>query len=144
MQVVNSTAAYLKADRNVTDTPGTPWMESAGNWKHNGTLITTSDRNIKSNIIPIDFNLEKLNEIDGYSYDKTIDYDEDGNGDVVIPTYGIIAQEIETILPNAVSTNASDGIKGVDYNAVTGMLLSAVKKLYLKVVELENRISGSI
>jgi hypothetical protein len=144
MQVVNSTAAYLKADRNVTDSAGTPWMTSAGNWKHNGTLITTSDRNIKNNIIPIDFNLEKLNDIDGYSYDKTIDYDGDGNGDVVIPTYGIIAQEIETILPNAVSTNASDGIKGVDYNAVTGMLLSAVKKLYLKVVELENRISGSI
>jgi aryl-alcohol dehydrogenase-like predicted oxidoreductase len=88
--------------------------------------------------------LTKLNEIDGYSYDKTIDYDGDGNGDVVIPTYGIIAQEIETILPNAVTTNTIDGIKGVDYNAVTGMLLSAVKKLYLKVVELENRISGSI
>jgi hypothetical protein len=144
MQIVNSTAAYLKADRTVTDSAATPWMTSAGNWKHNGTLITNSDRNIKSNIIPIDFNLEKLNEIDGYSYDKTIDYDGDGNGDVVISTYGIIAQEIETILPNAVSTNASDGIKGVDYNAVTGMLLSAVKKLYLKVVELENRISGSI
>jgi len=144
MQVVNSTAAYLKADRTVTDSAATPWMTSAGNWKHNGTLITNSDRNIKSNIIPIDFNLEKLNEIDGYSYDKTIDYDGDGNSDVVISTYGIIAQEIETILPNAVSTNASDGIKGVDYNAVTGMLLSAVKKLYLKVVELENRISGSI
>jgi hypothetical protein len=144
MQVVNSTAAYLKADRNVTDSAGTPWMTSAGNWKHNGTLITTSDRNIKNNIIPIDFNLEKLNDIDGYSYDKTIDYDDDGNGDVVISTYGIIAQEIETILPNAVTINVKDGIKGVDYNAVTGMLLSAVKKLYLKVVELENRISGSV
>ena len=144
MQVVNSSAAYLKADRTVTDSAGTPWMTSAGNWKHNGTLITTSDRNIKKNITPINFDLTKLNEIDGYSYDKTIDYDGDGNGDVVIPTYGIIAQEIETILPNAVTTNAIDGIKGVDYNAVTGMLLSAVKKLYLKVVELENRISGSI
>ena len=144
MQVVNDTASYLIARRGVTDSPSTPWLESAGNWKHNGTLITTSDRNIKKNIIPINFDLTKLNDIDGYSYDKTIDYDGDGNGDVVIPTYGIIAQEIETILPNAVTTNASDGIKGVDYNAVTGMLLSAVKKLYLKVVELENRISGSI
>lgn len=143
-QVVNTSAAYLIADRVVSDSPSTPWMISAGNWKHNGTLITTSDRNIKKNITPINFDLTKLNEIDGYSYDKTIDYDGDGNGDVVIPTYGIIAQEIETILPNAVTTNASDGIKGVDYNAVTGMLLSAVKKLYLKVVELENRISGSI
>jgi len=143
-QVVNNSAAYLIANRVVTDAPATPWMTSAGNWKHNGTLITTSDRNIKNNIIPINFDLTKLNDIDGYSYDKTIDYDGDGNGDVVIPTYGIIAQEIETILPNAVTTNASDGIKGVDYNAVTGMLLSAVKKLYLKVVELENKISGSI
>jgi hypothetical protein len=143
-QVVNNSAAYLVANRVTADSAATPWMTSAGNWKHNGTLITTSDRNIKKNITPINFDLTKLNEIDGYSYDKTIDYDGDSNGDVVISTYGIIAQEIETILPNAVTTNASDGIKGVDYNAVTGMLLSAVKKLYLKVVELENRISGSV
>lgn len=142
-QVVNTSTAYLIADRTITDGASTPWMKSAGNWAHNGTLITTSDRNIKSNIIPINFDLTKLNEIDGYSYDKTIDYDGDGNGDITIPTYGVIAQEIETILPNAVSTNANDGIKGVDYNAVTGMLLSAVKQLYLKVVDLEAQISGS-
>ena len=144
MQVVNSTAAYLKADRTVTDSAGTPWMTSAGNWSHNGTLITTSDRNIKNNIVPIEFDLTKLNEIDGYSYNKEIDYDEDGNPDTIISTYGVIAQEIENILPNAVSTNSNTGIKGVDYNAVTGMLVSGLKQLYKKVVELENKISGSI
>ena len=143
MQIVNSTAAYLKADRTVTDSAATPWMTSAGNWSHTGTLITTSDRNIKNNIIPIDFDLTKLNEIDGYSYNKAIDYDEDGNPDTIISTYGVIAQEIETILPNAVSTNTNTGIKGVDYNAVTGMLVSAIKKLYLKVNQLEAQISGS-
>jgi hypothetical protein len=143
MQVVNSTAAYLKADRTVTDSAGTPWMTSAGNWSHNGTLITTSDRNIKNNIVPIDFDLTKLNEIDGYSYNKSIDYDEDGNPDTIISTYGVIAQEIEQILPNAVSTNTNTGIKGVDYNAVTGMLVSAIKKLYLKINQLEAQISGS-
>jgi hypothetical protein len=46
--------------------------------------------------------------------------------------YGVIAQEIENILPDAVSIN-SQGNKTVNYNALIPLLVEAVKELSAKV-----------
>ena len=47
---------------------------------------------------------------------------------------GVIAQELETILPELVLTD-SEGIKSVNYAQITGLLIEAVKELSAKVDE---------
>ena len=42
---------------------------------------------------------------------------------------GLIAQEVEQVLPEVVSTNEEDGIKSVAYANVVGLLVEAIKEL---------------
>ena len=50
---------------------------------------------------------------------------------------GVIAQEIEAILPEAVSTR-EDGIKAVNYNKIIPLLIEAIKELKAEVEELKS------
>jgi len=47
---------------------------------------------------------------------------------------GLIAQELEEIVPQAVSTD-SNGIKSVNYNALVGLLIEAIKDLKQQIDE---------
>jgi hypothetical protein len=49
-------------------------------------------------------------------------------------SYGLIAQELETVLPELVNT--VDGVKSIAYTALIGILLEAIKELNEK---LENK-----
>lgn len=51
--------------------------------------------------------------------------------------YGVIAQEIEKILPELVQTNSDTGIKTVSYMQLIPFLLQAVKELSQEVAELK-------
>jgi len=77
----------------------------------------------------IDNALNKLEHIGGYSFtwNDLIQEARVGSDD-----YGVIAQEIEHILPAAVKIN-SRGHKTVNYNAVIPLLIEAVKELSAKV-----------
>ena len=89
----------------------------------------SSDHRLKDNVLVIDSALTKVNEIGGYSFtwNKKIGDHREGTND-----YGVIAQEIENILPDAVSIN-SQGNKTVNYNALIPLLVEAVKELSAKV-----------
>ena len=50
--------------------------------------------------------------------------------------YGLIAQEVEKVLPDAVSED-KDGFKSLDYNAVVAALVDEVNRLKARVAELE-------
>ncbi len=50
---------------------------------------------------------------------------------------GVIAQEVETILPELVK--GEEGDKSVNYSGLVGVLIEAVKELSARVEELENR-----
>ena len=89
----------------------------------------SSDENLKDNIVVLDNALNRVESISGYSFDwnsKVGDYREG------TPDYGVLAQEIENILPNAVTTNGR-GYKTVSYNAIIPLLVEAVKELSAKV-----------
>jgi hypothetical protein len=49
---------------------------------------------------------------------------------------GVIAQEIEEVLPEVVLTD-SEGMKSVAYGNIVGILIEAIKELKAKVEELE-------
>jgi hypothetical protein len=138
-QVVKSASQYFRADRN-----GQSWLSSSGTWTHNGTITQTSDINQKYNIKPIDFDLALLDTIDGYTYSQLLNpVNELGNlksEDIhTTENAGLIAQEIEKVLPSAVTTT-ENGTKALDYSATVGLLISIVKKLNNKIDILNSEV----
>ena len=52
---------------------------------------------------------------------------------------GVIAQEVEELLPELISERTDTGTKSVNYNGLVGVLIEAVKELSVRVDELEKR-----
>jgi hypothetical protein len=100
------------------------------------TAFYSSDIRLKENIIQIPNALEKVNQISGNTYDWKEGYEEihSHKGNDV----GVIAQEIEEILPQIV-TNRDNGFKAVQYEKIIPLLIEAVKELSAKVDRLENK-----
>jgi len=92
-----------------------------------GSITANSDLRLKKNLVIIDNPIDKLMQLNGYSYQ----WREDDSHQ-----YGVIAQEVEKILPYAVSTG-NDGIKGVSYNQIIPVLIEAVKEQKAKIENLE-------
>ncbi len=85
-----------------------------------GTFIyDTSDSRKKHDIAPIKNALDKFNQLNGYSFVM--------NGGKETK-YGVIAQEVEKVFPEVVSTDDA-GYKSVDYMGLIGPLVAAVKEL---------------
>jgi hypothetical protein len=92
-----------------------------------GNITANSDLTLKKNLTIIDNAVDKLMQLNGYAYQ----WKEDDSHQ-----YGVIAQEVEKILPYAVSTG-TDGIKGVSYNQIIPVLIEAVKEQKTKIENLE-------
>lgn len=92
-------------------------------------VVTASDLNLKSNIFSIYDGLDRINSIHPVSF-----YWKDTNK----KSYGVIAQELEIILPELVDTTDT-GTKHVNYMAMIGLLIAAVNDLSEKVNILESR-----
>ena len=93
---------------------------------------TFSDRTLKKDLSIIDQPLNKVNQISGYYYYWK--EGEDKNRQV-----GIIAQEVEEILPEIVSTDP-EGIKSVDYAKLTPLLIEAIKAQQKEIDELRKMV----
>jgi hypothetical protein len=53
-------------------------------------------------------------------------------------SYGVIAQEIEKVLPTIVATNEDNGLKSVSYNQLIPILVQAIKELKIEIEHLKN------
>ena len=100
------------------------------------TAYYSSDIRLKENIQPIQNALEKVESISGNTYDWKVGYEEfhSHKGNDV----GVIAQEIEKILPQIV-TNRDNGYKAVQYEKIIPLLIEAIKELSVKIKRLENK-----
>jgi hypothetical protein len=100
------------------------------------TAFYSSDIRLKENIVPIENALEKVESISGNTYDWKVGYEEfhSHKGNDV----GVIAQEIEEILPQIV-TNRDNGYKAVQYEKIIPLLVEAIKELSAKIKRLENK-----
>jgi hypothetical protein len=103
-----------------------------------GAYFQVSDRNLKINITPINNALTKLNQISGYTYEFARNEKEIAKGQKPVPSAGVIAQEVEKILPEAVSNK--DGQYMVNYSAITPLLIQSIKEQQLVIEELKKRI----
>ena len=97
------------------------------------TAYSTSDERLKTNVTPILDSLNKIGEIQGYEYDWIENEYHNNTGHDI----GVIAQEIEKIAPEAVSTR-DNGYKAVKYEKLVPILIQAIKELNEKVNKLEN------
>ena len=92
---------------------------------------TVSDRNRKENIVKIDNALEKVSQISGYTFNYI--------GDDT-PMTGVIAQEVEEVLPEVVyETESPDGTqsKAVRHGNIVGLLIESIKELKAEIEELK-------
>ena len=105
-----------------------------------GSLVTegditafgsVSDRTRKENIVKIDNALDKVLQISGYTFNYI--------GDDT-PMTGVIAQELEEVLPEVVyETESPDGIqsKAVRHGNIVGLLIESIKELKAEIEELK-------
>jgi len=93
-----------------------------------GSITAFSDARIKTNITKIDNALEKVDQLNGYTYDRT--------DQVTSRQTGVIAQEVLKVLPEAV-TGSEDTQYAVAYGNMVGLLIEAIKELKAEIEELK-------
>jgi hypothetical protein len=120
-----SPGAGLRLDVN-GNTRVTGTLTTTGDINAGGdvTAFTTSDQRLKNNITPITGALEKIDRISGVQYDWNTELQSNRTGHDV----GVLAQEIEAIIPEAVTTR-EDGYKAVNYEKIIPLLIQAIKEL---------------
>ena len=106
----------------------------------NITAYYSSDARLKENVEPIGDALDKLDMIRGVTYDWSDSYIEAKGGEdgyfVRKNDVGVIAQEVERVLPQIVGENAQ-GFKAVRYERLVALLVEAVKELRAEVKALK-------
>jgi hypothetical protein len=105
---------------------------------NNVTAYYSSDERLKDNVQVIANALAKVLQIRGVEFDwNNLDEPEDGYF-VRKHDVGVIAQEIEKILPEVVGTR-EDGIKAVKYDRIIPLLIEAIKELKAEVDALKGK-----
>ena len=147
LRVQINTATKLRVFSNggtsigANNSSGTPanGLYVHGDLNYNAALTSVSDIRYKSNIKPLISPLENISKIRGVTYKwKRNEFPERNFTDK--KQIGVIAQEVEDVFPELVSTNA-EGYKSVDYTKLTPILLEAVKELKNQNSKLEKRLS---
>ena len=90
---------------------------------------STSDKIFKENIITVENSTEVIKKLNGV----TFSWKETG-----LLSAGVIAQELEEVLPALVSSN-ENGIKSVNYNGIIAYLIESIKQLETRITDLEGK-----
>jgi hypothetical protein len=111
-------------------------LTGTGTFSTSGDVIafSTSDKNLKDNITPISNPIEKIQKIGGYEFDWNDKQDVYEGHDI-----GVIAQEIEEVLPELVQTR-DNGYKAVKYDKIVALLIEAIKDQQKQIDELKSKI----
>jgi hypothetical protein len=98
-----------------------------------GNVTAFSDRKLKDNLEKIGDALAKVRQLTGYTYTRN-DLD-----DKTKRHTGLIAQDVEVVLPEAVEEHG--GIKGVAYGQMMGLVFEAIKELDDKLEEIKKQLN---
>lgn len=100
-----------------------------GSFTATGDITAFSDKSLKKSIVPILEPMDKVKELTGYTFIK------DGQSR---RTTGLIAQEVQAVMPEAVHEH-DDGLLSVAYGNLVGLLVESIKELNARVEELESK-----
>ena len=94
----------------------------------------SSDERLKDNIKPIENPLDKISQISGNTFDWNSEKQNIYNG----KDYGVIAQEIQKVMPELVDTRDS-GYLAVKYDKIVPLLIESIKELKREIEELKSK-----
>ena len=110
------------------------FFASTANMTIQGTLTQNSDARTKENVVEISDCISKVKAMRGVYYNRT-----DFNTDVT--KVGVIAQEVEAVLPELVLESPETGLKSVAYSELTSVLINAIKEQQEIIEDLKTRIT---
>jgi len=114
---------------------GTQFLMSgsySGTFTATGDVVAFSDIAVKEDINPITAALEKVSQLGGYTFKRK-------NDDSRKYT-GVIAQEVQKVLPEAVHSG-EEGLS-VAYGNLVGLLIEAVKEQQTQIDDLKRKVEG--
>ena len=117
-----------------TTTPGYK-LEVSGAIYASGDITALSDKRFKDDLQPITNACDTVSKLQGFSYIRK-DYEkmEEEKGTRHI---GLIAQDVQEVLPEVVSYDKTNDKYGINYGSMTGVFVEAIKELKTKVDSLE-------
>lgn len=106
-------------------------FDDNGSFTASSNITAYSDITLKKNIEVIPNALDKVIQLRGVNFDrKDIETSRQS---------GVIAQEVEKVLPEVVATN-DEGIKSVAYGNMVGLLIEAIKEQQQQIDELKRKL----
>ena len=109
-----------------------------GNMLASGLIMSTSDRNLKKNIEPLDKGINVINELQPKSYlwkDNNLNTPNK-------KTFGFIAQEVNEIIPDIV--HKQEEYYNIEYNSLTAILTKSIQELSNKVDDIDNKLNSKV
>lgn len=86
---------------------------------------TTSDQRLKENFDDISTALDKIEQLEGYTFDWKDDTKNGNNRDI-----GFKAQEVNEVFPELVNYNAERDVYSMSYGGMSAVLTEGIKELY--------------
>jgi hypothetical protein len=142
--------ARLATNETIGSMSGNWSIVANGNAYFEGTIYATgdiagyqsSDKRLKKNIKPISHPIDKIKKITGYTFTWRESYYKDKSPDFIKKNdVGVIAQEVQEILPEVVHTR-KNGVLAVDYSKIVPLLIEAIKEQQIQIEELRNAIAN--
>ncbi len=94
----------------------------------------SSDKRFKDNLEVIQNPINKIHKLNGYTFDWNDKQDVYKGKD-----YGVVAQEVEKVMPELVDTRF-DGYKAVKYEKLVPLLIESIKELKTEIEQLKKQI----
>ena len=115
-------ANYFTDPIGIGDSTPDAALDVVGSIQYTGSITDVSDRRLKENFKPIDKALTKLLAVKTYTYNMK-------NEDVKQREYGIIAQELQKLFPEMVSSiDSENDYLGVSYIQLVPVLIKALQE----------------
>jgi hypothetical protein len=105
-------------------------IDNSGNGVFAGTVTSNSDATLKTNVSTITSALDKVVALRGVMFDRI---------STGAREMGVIAQEVEQVVPELVFTD-ENGIKSVAYANTVALLIEAIKEQQQQINELKGRL----
>lgn len=116
------------SDKFVIYGNGNGWFSNSWLW---------SDKTLKENIDTLKGALSKVLKLHGYTYNFKSSVTGERSPKKHV---GLLAQEVEAVLPEAVATN-DNGLKGIAYQNIVALLIEAIKEQNKNIANLETQLS---
>lgn len=110
------------------------WCNDDGSWNSASSmtctsLTETSSERYKENIVTLNGSLDKVLKLRGVSYDRK---------DTKQKEIGVIAEEVEKIIPEVIKYNDDNQVDSVSYGRLTAILIEAIKEQQKQIDELKS------